>query len=57
MLAKGEPIGTDATIDDGLAKVPYARLDPILVTKDLLESTVIKDGFHSYEDVYRNVRR
>jgi len=57
MLAKGEPIGTDATIDDGLAHVPYARLDPILVTKDLLESTVIKDGFHSYEDVYRNVRR
>lgn len=57
MLAKGEAIGTDATIDDGLARVPFARLDPILVTRDLLESTVIKDGFHSYEDVYRNIRR
>ena len=56
MLAKGEPIATDATIDDGRAKVPYVRLDPILVTKDLLDSTVIKDGFHSRENVYRNVR-
>jgi D-xylose transport system substrate-binding protein len=55
MLAKGEKIETDATIDDGKGQVPYVRLDPILVTRDLLESTVIKDGFHTQEDVYRNV--
>lgn len=57
MLAKGEPVTTDAAMDDGLAKVPYVRLDPILVTRDLLETTVIKDGFHSHDDVFRNVSR
>jgi len=57
MLAKGEPITTDATIDDGAGKVPYARLEPILVTRGLLDATVIKDGFHSAADIYRNLRR
>ncbi len=55
MLAKGEPITTDATIDDGVTEVPYVRLEPILVTKEHLGSTVIKDGFHSAENVYQNV--
>ncbi len=55
MLAKGERIETDAVIDDGAGKVPYVRLEPILVTKALLASTVIKDGFHAASDVYRNV--
>lgn len=55
MLARGEAIGNDAVIDDGAGKVRYIRLEPILVTKDLLRSTVIKDGFHSEADVYRNV--
>ncbi|HET7839392.1 MAG TPA: substrate-binding domain-containing protein [Rectinemataceae bacterium] len=55
MLAKGERIETDAVIDDGAGKVPYVRLEPILVTRPLLASTVIKDGFHEAKDVYRNV--
>ncbi|MDA8425432.1 MAG: substrate-binding domain-containing protein [Treponema sp.] len=55
MLAKGEKIETDGTIDDGAEKVPYVRLEPILVTKDLLEATVIKDGFHTAKEIYRNV--
>jgi D-xylose transport system substrate-binding protein len=55
MLAKGEVIGTEAVIDDGAGKVPYIRLEPVLVTKELLKSTVIKDGFHTEADVYRNV--
>ncbi len=57
MLARGEDIRTDAVIDDGRHEVPYVRLEPILVTRDLLESTVIKDGFHAAADVYRNTRR
>ena len=55
MLAKGEKIETDSTIDDGAGRVPYVRLEPIVVTKDLLEATVIKDGFHSAKEIYRNV--
>ena len=57
MLARGEKIGTDATIDDGSRKVPYVALEPILVTRELLDSTVIKDGFHSAESIYRNISR
>lgn len=53
MLARGEAISVDATMDDGKGKVPYVRLEPILVTRELLESTVIKDGFHAAKDVYR----
>jgi D-xylose transport system substrate-binding protein len=55
MLARGEPLGVDAFINDGAGQVPYARLEIILVTKDLLTATVIKDGFHTARDVYRNV--
>jgi len=55
MLAKGEPLGVDAFIDDGAGPVPYARLEPILVTKDMLEATVIKDGFHESKAIYMNV--
>lgn len=57
MLARGEEIRTDAVIHDGKYEVPYVRLEPILVTRDLLDATVIKDGFHAEGDVYRNVRR
>lgn len=57
MLAKGERIETDSTIDDGKGRVPYVRLEPIPVLRETLDSTVIKDGFHSAAEVYRNVRR
>jgi len=55
MLAKGEKLPAASTINDGLYDVPYVKLEPILVTKDSLETTVIKDGFHRREDVFRNV--
>lgn len=57
MLARGEKIETDSTIEDGEFKVPYVRLEPILVTRETLESTVIKDGFHTAAEIYRNVKR
>jgi D-xylose transport system substrate-binding protein len=56
MLANHEHIQTDGTIDDGVGQVPYVRLEPTLVTKANLDSTVIKDGFHSAKDVYQNLR-
>ena len=30
-------------------------LEVTVVTEDNLQETVIADGFHAYEDVYRNV--
>jgi D-xylose transport system substrate-binding protein len=56
-LARGEKVVADASIFDGRVEVPFVRLEPTLVTSSLLDATVIRDGFHRAEDVYRNVRR
>ncbi|MDF2587691.1 MAG: sugar transporter substrate-binding protein [Anaerocolumna sp.] len=52
-LVKGEEIKTDGVMNDGTYKVPYIYIDVEAVTKDNIDETVIKDGFHLYEDVYQ----
>ncbi len=47
--------GVNDTIFDGTYNVPYIYLDPIAVTKDNIDETVIDSGFHLREDVYMNV--
>lgn len=54
-LAKGKPIIATATTNNQKIDVPSVLLEVIAVTRDNLKSTVIADGFHSYEDVYGNV--
>jgi len=54
-LARSERVSVHRAISDGTYRVPFFMLDPVLVTRDNLKSTVIKDGFHLEEDVYRNV--
>jgi D-xylose transport system substrate-binding protein len=41
-------------INDGLSRIPYYRLTPLVVTADNMEETVIKDGFHLRDEIYRN---
>ena len=55
-LAEGEELSdvTD-TISDGDYEVPYYYLDPIAVTKDNIDETIIDSGFHLRDDVYLNV--
>ena len=48
-LAKGEPIETTRSLDNGAKKVPAILLDSIVVTKDNVKQTVIKDGFQKLE--------
>lgn len=52
-LAKGNPIVAGATIANGDVLTPARLLTPVLVTVENMESTVIKDGFHAREAVYR----
>jgi D-xylose transport system substrate-binding protein len=52
-LANGEKITGQGTINDGTYEVPYIYIDVTAVTKDNIDDTVIKDGFHLYEDVYQ----
>ncbi len=54
LLAKGENIKIEKTIYDGKYDIPYFELEPIPVDKENMDSTIIKDGFHMKEEVYRN---
>ncbi|UFJ40288.1 D-xylose ABC transporter substrate-binding protein [Brevibacillus humidisoli] len=54
-LAKGEKVEASGAVNNGKIDVPFIKLDPIMVDKENMIDTVIKDGFHSYDDVYKNV--
>ena len=55
-LVKKEPLQTTQFRNDVIGKeVPAILLEVVTVDKDNLMTTVIKDGFAKYEDVYRNV--
>lgn len=54
-LGKKEEVKSDSTVNNGKVEVPFIKLDPIQVTKDNIVETIIKDGFHKFDDVYKNV--
>jgi len=54
-LANGTPIHANTTINDGRYEVPFYEIEPILVTKDNMMGTIIKEKFHSMEDIYMNI--
>lgn len=55
-LAKKEPLTTTPFRNDSINKdVPAILLEVVTVDKDNLMTTVIKDGYAKYEDVYKNV--
>ena len=55
MLAKGETVQTNDMISNDMRMVPYLKYQPIAVTKENMMDTVIDDGFHMMEEVYRNI--
>src|SRR5256714_8522941 len=56
-LAHGEALNAPDKINNGKIDVPSILQVPIAVDKDNLVSTVIKDGYHKLEDVYKDVPR
>lgn len=55
-LARKEPLNTMMFRNDVIGKdVPAILLEVTVVDKDNLMTTVIKDGYAKYEDVYKNV--
>jgi len=57
-LAKKQPVtAATRTINNGKKDVPSLLLEPIAVDKDNMATTVLKDGYHKLEDVYRDVPR
>ncbi|QQG52177.1 MAG: substrate-binding domain-containing protein [Candidatus Falkowbacteria bacterium] len=52
-LARGLNPETVTFTDNGKIQVPSYFLEPIAVTQNNLNDTVIKDGFHTYNEIYQ----
>jgi D-xylose transport system substrate-binding protein len=54
-LAKGETVKTTASISIGNKSVRAILLDPVVVTKNNVKQTVIKDGFQNLETIQKSL--
>jgi len=54
-LAHKEKVDAKDKINNGKIDVPSILQEPIVVDKNNVMDTVIKDGYHKVEDVYKNV--
>jgi D-xylose transport system substrate-binding protein len=52
-LVKNVPLNVNETIYNGRYDVKYYVLDPIAVYKENIDETIIRDGFHIKEEIYR----
>ena len=52
-MAEGKTFDMNATVNNGTKDVPSFLIDPIPVTKENIEETVVKDGYHSLHDIYQ----
>ncbi len=56
-IAKGVKVDPDFTVENRSGMpIPFYMEEPTPVFLENMDGTIIRDGFHSYEDVYRNVR-
>jgi D-xylose transport system substrate-binding protein len=54
-LARGERPNAPDKVNNGKLDVPSILQEPVSVDKNNIMQTVIKDGYHKLEDVYKNV--
>ncbi|MET0626203.1 MAG: substrate-binding domain-containing protein [Pyrinomonadaceae bacterium] len=54
-LARGEALNAADKVNNGKIDVPAILQEPQAVDKENLMTTVVKDGYHKYEDVYKDV--
>ncbi|HEV7395703.1 MAG TPA: substrate-binding domain-containing protein [Pyrinomonadaceae bacterium] len=54
-LARGEPVQTVDTIDNGKKQVPAILLEPVAVDRNNLLDTVVKDGYHTLAEICANI--
>ena len=54
-LARGEALNAADKINNGRVDVPAILQEPQAVDRENLMTTVVKDGYHKYEDVYKDV--
>jgi D-xylose transport system substrate-binding protein len=51
-LARKEPVETHDKINNGKRDVPAILLEPIVVDKSNVDATIIKDGYHTRQEIY-----
>ena len=54
-LAKGETVKTASALPVGNKSIPSILLSPIVVTKDNVKQTVIKDGFQNLDTIQKSL--
>ena len=53
-LAKREKLNTTRTVNNGKIEVPSILIEPITVDRNNIDATVVKDGFQTHENIYKN---
>ncbi len=56
-LAKGEPVRSAVSFTVGNKAIPSILLAPVVVTKDNIRETVIKDGFQNLETIQKSLAK
>jgi len=51
-LARKQPVETHDKINNGKKDVPSILITPVVVDKSNVDSTVIKDGYHTRQEIY-----
>lgn len=51
-LARKQPVATTETINNGKRDVPAVLIEPVIVDKTNVDSTVVADGYHTKADIY-----
>jgi D-xylose transport system substrate-binding protein len=54
-LARGKPVIARDVVNNGSIDVPAVLSDVVIVTRDNMVASVIKDGFQRWDDVYRGI--
>ena len=54
-MAKGEAIEANRKVSNGKLKIPSLLLLPIAVDEHNIDDTIIADGFHTRNEVYKNI--
>ena len=54
-LATGEPMKSAVSFTAGSKAIPAILLAPVVVTKDNVKETVIKDGFQNLETIQKSL--
>jgi D-xylose transport system substrate-binding protein len=54
-MARGEKVDAKDKVNNGKIDVPSILQEPIVLDKSNVMQTVVKDGYHKLEDIYKNV--